>query len=161
MNRSGKLYWMAVLVCLATLGIPSVCFAETSNGKTSIEEVRQEASDLAEALKNYTVEQRDDAVKASKAALDDLDQRIDALQTRVDEDWDQMSQAVREETRENLKKFRDQRTRAAEWYGSMKASSASAWDEMKQGFSSAYGELAKAWEKAEEEFSEEKPRKDS
>lgn len=157
MNRSGKWYWIVVFLCIASLGISPVCFAATSDQETSIEEVRQEASELAEALKNYTIEQRDEAASASKAALDSLDERIDALQARVDEEWDQMSQAVRQETRENLKKFRDQRNRAAEWYGGMKASSASAWGEMKQGFSNAYGELTKAWEKAEEDFSAEKP----
>jgi len=161
MNRLRKLQWIMVFLCITSLGISPVCLAAASDEETSIEEVKQEASDLAEALKNYTVEQRDEAARASKAALDSLDERIDTLQARVDEDWDQMSQAVRKETRENLKKFRDQRTRAAEWYGSMKASSASAWDEMKLGFSNAYGELTEAWEKAEEEFSAEKPQKDS
>lgn len=152
MNRRGNSYWMVLLVCLVSLGISPVCLAGAADDETSIEEVRQEASDLMEALKNYAVEQRDEAASASKAALDRLDERIDTLQTRIDEDWDKMSHAVREETRENLKALRDQRTRVAEWYGSMKASSASAWEEMKQGFSNAYGELTKAWEKAETEF---------
>lgn len=156
MIRSGKLSWVVLLICIAVLGIPTVGYAEAADEATSIQEVKKEASELVEALKNYTADQRDEAMNASKNALDMLDERIDTLESRVDEDWDQLSQAARAETRESLKALRDQRTRAAEWYGSMKTSSTGAWEEMKKGFSNAYGELAQAWEKAEENFSDEK-----
>ena len=77
--------------------------------------------------------------------MDILDRRIDELETKIADDWDQMSGAAREKTRESLKTLRKKRNDVAEKYGSLKASSTSAWEEMKQGFSEAYQDLSDAW----------------
>ncbi|KEA62678.1 hypothetical protein ADIMK_3150 [Marinobacterium lacunae] len=78
-----------------------------------------------------------------------MDQRIDALQAKIDQNFDDMSDAARQEAREDMKTLRKLRNKTAEWYGSMKTSSADAWDQMKKGFSNAYKDLAEAWEKSE------------
>ncbi len=82
---------MALL--LTVLGAAQVSFAETYHKKTTAEEVKQEARDVIQALKGYTVEQRDEAIKKTKAALDNLDNRIEELETRVDKGWDKMNGA--------------------------------------------------------------------
>jgi len=87
-----------------------------------------------------------------KAALDNFDKRIDALETRIDSDWDKMDRAAREKIRASLSALRKQRAQAAEWYGNLKSSSADAWGHMKKGFSDAYRALSDAWEKSEKEF---------
>jgi len=46
------------------------------NDKTTAKEVRQQVTDAAEAIKNYTVDKRDEAARNAKAALDALDVRI-------------------------------------------------------------------------------------
>jgi hypothetical protein len=76
----------------------------------------------------------------------------DALESRVDNEWDQMTQTAREKARANLKTLRQQRNELAEWYGSFKNSSAGAWEQMKKGFSDAYQAMSDAWEKAQSEF---------
>jgi uncharacterized membrane-anchored protein YjiN (DUF445 family) len=78
--------------------------------------------------------------------LDAVDERIDTLQTRLDDNWDNMSKAAREKTQASMKALREQRTQVAEWYGSLKTSSDSAWDEIKEGFSQAYQALAETWD---------------
>lgn len=134
-------------------GISSMCFAETSTDKITMEEVKQEMQDAIQALKEYSIDQRDEAVKETKAALSRLDNRIDALEMRIDNNWDTMNEAVREKTRTTLKSLRKQRAQMAEWYGSLKSSSAAAWEDIKKGFSDAYTSLYNVWEKAEKENS--------
>lgn len=131
-------------------------FAKSHEDSTTIKAVQQEAQDLIEALKDYTADQRDAAIQRSKTALDILDRRIDELETKIADDWDQMSSAAREKTRESLKTLRKKRNDVAEKYGSLKASSTSAWEEMKQGFSDAYEDLSDAWAKSVNEFDKNK-----
>ncbi|MDZ7664726.1 MAG: hypothetical protein U5K27_05260 [Desulfotignum sp.] len=129
-----------------------VNFANASEDQTTINAVQQEARDLIEALKAYSADQREEAIERSKRALDILDRRIDELETKIADNWDQMSSAAREKTRESLKTLRKKRNDVAEKYGSLKASSASAWEEMKQGFSEAYQDLSDAWANSVNEF---------
>jgi chromosome segregation ATPase len=107
---------------------------------------------LIQALGAYTADQRDEAVQRAKTALNNLDERIDALEKRIDDNWDQMNKAAREKARANLKALRKQRNEVAEWYGSLKTSSADAWEHIKKGFSDAYKALGDAWGKSAREF---------
>jgi len=141
------------LPLLTILGVTPLCYAQTENANTSIEEVKKETQDLLQTIGSYTADKRDEAVQKIKEGLNKLDKRIDALEARIDKNWDKMNEAVRKETRENLRALRKQRNQVAEWYGSMKTSSADAWDHMKNGFSDAYKALVDAWEKSEKEFS--------
>ena len=142
-----------LLMLITMLGIAPLCYADKSGEKTSIEDVRQETRELIQALKSYSADQRDEAIQKSKSTLENLDRRIDALETRIDNNWDKMNKAARENARNSLKEVRKQRTKVAEWYGSLKSSSEDAWAHMKKGFSDAYNALYDAWEKSEEEFS--------
>lgn len=130
----------------------SQSFAQADNDKTTMQDVKQETQELISALKGYSIDQRDEAIQKTEQALKNLDKRIDAFEARIDKNWDQMSKAVRDKTRANLKALRKQRTDLAERYGSWKHSSADAWEHMKQGFSDAYQAVEDAWEKAESEF---------
>jgi len=148
-----KMFQSAILFSvIAMLGISSISFAQSSTDKTTINEVKQETQEAIQALKAYSVDQRDEAVKKTKATLDKLDSRIDALETRVDNNWDNMNAAARKKYRTALKSLRKQRTELAEWYGGMKSSSADAWEDIKKGISDAYTAFYDAWEKAEGEF---------
>lgn len=118
----------------------------------SIKEVKQKTQDLIQALGAYAADQRDEAIEKTKTGLDELDKRIDALETRIDNNWDQMNKAASEKARANLKALRKQRTEVAEWYGRLKTSSADAWEHMKKGFSDAYKKLSDTWEKSAKEF---------
>ncbi len=88
--------------------------------------------------------------------MESMGTRIEALQDRIDKNWDQMDQTAREKARNSLKALQRQRLQVSEWYGSLKSSTAGAWGEIKTGLSSAYTDLHDAWEKAEKEYSSEK-----
>ena len=142
----------SMFMLIAMLVITPLCYAESSEEKTSIEEVKQETQDLIQALGAYTADQRDEVIQRARTALNNLDKRIDALEKRIDDNWDQMNKAAREKARANLKSLHKQRVKVAEWYGSLKTGSAAAWEHMKKGFSDAYKALGDAWEKSAKEF---------
>jgi hypothetical protein len=145
-----------IIMLTAGLGMTLPGYSASSTDKTTTEEIKQETIELLQALKAYGVDQKDKAVEQARAALENLDDRIERLETEMLEQWEEMDQATRKKTQESLQALRQQRTRVAEWYGSMKSSSASAWEHMKQGFSSAYTALHEAWEKSEKEFNSDK-----
>ena len=139
----------AALLLIGGLGLgPGLAAAE----QTSADDIRRETAELLQALKSYGAEQRDEALDKSRSALDSLDRRIEALESRMLEQWDEMDAAARARTRESLQALREQRTRVAEWYGSLKSGSANAWEHIRQGFSSAYEAMLEAWEKSEHEL---------
>ena len=147
---------VSIFLLITLFGIAPLSHAETSSEKTSIEEVKQETQDLIQTIKAYTADQRDEAIQKTKSALENLDKRIDSLETRIDNNWDNTNKTAREKVRLNLKALRKQRIKVAEWYGSLKNSSADAWEHMKKGFSDAYQALYDAWEKSEQAFRSEK-----
>jgi hypothetical protein len=139
------------LMLIAGLCLSAPSFA-TDKGAATAEDIKQETAELLEALRSYGAEQRDEALERSQSALQNLDRRIEALESSMLEQWDQMDQAAREKSRASLQALREQRTRVAEWYGSLKSGSAEAWGHIKQGFSSAYEALNQAWENSEAEL---------
>ena len=70
-------------------------FSATAAEATSAENIKQETAELLEALKAYSTEQRDAAVEQSRIALENLDQRIDALEIQMLDQWDEMERSQR------------------------------------------------------------------
>jgi hypothetical protein len=146
-----KLFFQILLLA----GILNAAPAWTTEEKAT-EQVKQEGKEMLQALSGYTVEQRDEALRAAKTALDSLDTRIEALEKDVDTRWDSMDKVAREQARASLKELHKQRAQASEWYGSLKSSTGAAWEHMKKGFSEAYNDLSAAWKKSKQEFNPEK-----
>jgi hypothetical protein len=134
------------------LGVTVAGISAAAEDPDSAAEVKRETSELLQALKSYGAEQRDEALQKSRAALDRLDRRIEALETRMLEQWDEMDETARARARDSLQALREQRTRVAELYGSMKSGSAKAWGEIRQGFTNAYRALHDAWEQSEQDI---------
>jgi len=136
----------ALLLSLA-LALPSQ--ASLSPGdKASIAQVKQETRDLLQSIKSYSAAQRDEAIQEIEIAIVRLDNRIESLQNRIDNEWDRMAAPARMQARESLRSLQRQRIELAEWYGNLKGSSAAAWSKIRRGFSKAYSDINKAWEKA-------------
>ncbi|NOY73354.1 MAG: hypothetical protein GXP14_13470 [Gammaproteobacteria bacterium] len=141
-----------ILVMVIMLSISSSCFGQDLNEQTTIKDVNKEVQDVIRALKTFSLGQRDKAIEESKAALDKIDQRIDVLESDIDNSWGEMSEATQKKTRATLKVLRKQRTQLAEWYGGLKSSSADVWEGIKNDFSDAYKSFYDEWKKAETEF---------
>ena len=132
---------LCAVVLIGMLGLSPLCHAQTSSDKKSGDAVKQEPQN-----------QRDEAIQKTKTALDDLDKRIDELESDIDKNWDEMNKAARDSARDSLRALRKQRIQVAEWYGGLKNSAGNAWKQVEKGFSDAVKSLNDAWEKAEKEF---------
>jgi len=106
----------------------------------------------AEAIKGYSVDQRDEALKKAKAVLGDLDACIEPLESQLNEKWDQMDQSARKKAMATLATLRKQRNDVAECYGGLKHSSSKAWEDVKESFLKSYQELRSTFDKVKGEF---------
>jgi septal ring factor EnvC (AmiA/AmiB activator) len=139
------------MLMIAAFCFLPMSYAQASDDKTTIQDVKQETQELISRIKGYTADQRDEAIKQTEQALKKLDNRIDALETDISNSWDQIDKAARDKAQTGLKELRKQRIALAEWYGSLKSSSGSAWEQMKQGFADAYQNIIDAWAKVRSE----------
>jgi hypothetical protein len=151
--RIVKVARIALLGAMLMLPCATISFAsQHEEGKTTATEVKQKAAETYEALKDYTLEQRDEAVAAAEEKLVTLDKKIDAMQNDLDARWQAMNKATREKTRETIHKLKKEREDVAEWYGGMRHSSAEAWEEVKKGFADSYDRLERAFQDAKKDF---------
>jgi flagellin-specific chaperone FliS len=147
-NKAKWVFTMALFFVMASVSFA----AQPATDKTSAKEVKQKVSEATEAIKNYSVDQRDEALQKAKVILDELDARIDRMQLDLNKKWDQMDQVARRKATDSLTVLRKQRNEAAEWYGELKQSSSKAWEDVKKGFLNSYHTLWNSFDKARSEF---------
>lgn len=133
---------------VAVLGLTPATVALADSTDASFENVKQETTELMTELKTYSAEQRDEAVAAVGSALDTLDRKIDALDARIEEEWDEMSADARETSKESMAKLREQRAEVAEWFENLKSSSDDTWEDVKDEVSNAYEDLSDSFSEA-------------
>jgi predicted RNase H-like nuclease (RuvC/YqgF family) len=124
--------------------------AQQPTDKTTSEEVADKVA--AETIRHYSVDQRDEAVKKAKEILDDLDARMDRMNSQLNDQWERMDQRARQEMKTSLAALRRQRNEVFEWYGGLKHSSVNAWEDVKQGFLHSYQNLRHGFAKARREY---------
>lgn len=105
-----------------------------------------------EAIRGFSVRQREEAVDRARTTLDLVDRRILAWQTRIDRDWQRMDAATRARARQILSDLHRQRVEVAAWYGGLRHSSAEAWGDVRTGFANSYRQLAASMRRARAEF---------
>lgn len=138
---------------IAALALALACTIPTLHADdTSAKDVGRKLDEAGAAIKDYTVEQRDEAVSNAKAALDDLDARIERLAADIDARWEKLDAGARKKAYDSIKSLRRERNDVAEWMGALKHSSKEAWGEVKEGFAKSYDNLASTLKKAKDEF---------
>lgn len=141
---------LTLLIALVLAAAPLVLAAESD--RTTGREVGRKFDETAQAIKNYSADQRDDALKSARRLIEHADARIDELENNMNRNWDKMSTSARAHAQETMKKMRRQRQDLSQNYGELKRSSASAWDEVKNGFSRSYDALRESFSRAAKEF---------
>lgn len=147
-----KRSFLAMLCVSGALVLSSASCAQSDDDGTTVQDVEEETTQFLNTLRQYSAEQRDEAIDEASQALEKLDGRIMELESRIDRNWDTMSQQAREQARENLDSLRERRSELAGWYDEFRQSSASAWDEMRAGFTGAYRVMSDSWVNARREF---------
>lgn len=137
---------------IAIISILSVMPAFSADRPAEKKEVGKEVKEAVEAIKEYSVDQKDEAVKKGKAVLDHLDDHIEQLELRIKKDWDTMGDSARKTAKTSLEAIEKQRDEMAKWVGSMKQSSSGAWEDVKKGFVESYQSLSDSFDKAADKF---------
>jgi len=154
MKVKSNIYVVLAFSIICIFATQGAYASEESESSTTAKEVKQEVAEAVCAIKNYSVNQKDEAVKDIKKLIDNSDARIESVENWMEKKQSQMSQTTREKAKATLKELRKQRNEVAEWYGGLKYSSAEAWEDVKQGFSNGYNTLTKSLSKALNEFSD-------
>ncbi|MDN5849343.1 MAG: hypothetical protein L0H63_06830 [Nitrococcus sp.] len=136
-----------VVVVPATLAA-----AQHGTGQDKVGSVQEETTEAIEAIKQYSAAQRDQALARAKALIEELDVRIAELKTWIDQHWDPMQAAARQQARDTLSQLEAQRADLAEAYETLETSSSSAWEDVKQGFLKSYRTLRKSFDEARSEL---------
>ena len=142
---------MFLSILLFLSGTSSIA-GEKPDRETTLKEVSQEVKEAVKAIEDYSVDQRDEALRKVRIAVNHLDDRIDELNIRVEKKWDQMDKGARDKARALLKSLRKKRNELAQWYGGMEHSSVKAWKHVKKGFLESFETLSEAYGKALKEF---------
>lgn len=144
----------SVKLSIASLAMVSLMTALTISNAMAVNaaDPKQEMKEAAEAIAEYSVEQKDAATSKAREMMNDLDNRIDSIEKRMAENWDGLKQSTREQYRETLKTLRKKRNILSEYYGSLKHSSKDAWQEVRDGFAKSYNQLVLSWQQAETEM---------
>jgi Spy/CpxP family protein refolding chaperone len=132
------------LLAASALSLP----AQTTSAQTTSKDVGQKASETGEAIKDYTIEKKNEAVAQAKKLTADLDAKIKDLEAEASKQTGEAKAKAQAQLRD-LKAKRAAASRKASDLG--KATKAS-WERAKEGFADAYRDLATAYEKAAAEF---------
>ena len=144
-----------VLMLALTVPLAQGHAAETEgDGEATVESLRQEIQSLDQELREFTTERWDRLMTDIEQVLESLDARIETLENRLDEDWDEADRLTRAQARKALASLRRERARVTEWYERMQDSADFTWESMKEGFNDAFDQLSKDWESAEQTIRE-------
>lgn len=128
--------------------------AAENDGDATVESLRQEVQSLNQELEAFTTERRERLMTDIEEVLSSIDARIEALENRLQEDWNKADKLTRAQAQTALASLRRERARVAEWYERMQVSADFTWESMKEGFKDAFDELSEAWQGAEQKVRE-------
>jgi TolA-binding protein len=118
------------------------------------DDVQREARELAETLRSYSAEQKDQALEDAERALSELNAEVERLQGRMEERWSELDREARQRLEENLDQLEEEQALLAERYEALIGASGDAWARVREGFMAAYQDLRDAWRETERELAE-------
>jgi len=134
---------MLAIALSVLLTLPAFALAQTT-GK----DVKQKAGETAEAIRDYTVERKDQAVAHARKLSNDLEVKIKELEAKAS----RASGETKVKAQQQIDELKQKRDQAQKKLAELKEASAASWDAAKTGFADAYRDLRQAYDKAAGEF---------
>jgi hypothetical protein len=116
--------------------------------QTTGKNVGQKAAETGEAIRDYSVEKKDEAVAHAKRLAADLDARIKELEVRAAKETGE----AKDKAQAQLKELRAKRAETSRKLGELGRAGRASWDRAKEGFANAYRDLATAYDRAAAEL---------
>lgn len=123
--------------------------AQQTDELITSDEVKADVSQAMDAVRAYTVQQRDEALVTAREGLVKLDAEIERREKALRENWAELDEATREEYSATVSSLRAARNELGERVGALQTGSADAWAELKQGFANAYDAFESRWREAD------------
>jgi Spy/CpxP family protein refolding chaperone len=134
----------AALVTIALLTASPL----SAPAQTTSTDVSQKASETGEAIKDYTVEKKNEAVAHAKKLTADLDAKIKDLEAAAAKQTGE----AKAKAQAQLRDLKAKRAVASKKASDLGRATKASWDRAKEGFADAYRDLATAYDKAAAEF---------
>ena len=141
MSRRIMIIAIAAVVLLAAAPRPAAA-------QTSAQDVSKKATETGEAIRDYTVERKDEAVAHARKLASDLDTKIKELEAQASKQTGEAKTRLQAQ----IKDLKAKRDAAGARLNDLTRASKASWDRAKEGFANAYRDLAQAYEKAAGEF---------
>jgi hypothetical protein len=133
----------ALIVAISVIANSAVLVtAQTASG------VSQKASETGQAIKEYTVEKKDEAVAYAKKITADLDAKIKGLEAQASKQTGE----IKTKSQAQIKDLKAKRSKASKKVTELSRATKASWDKAKEGFADAYRDLAVAYDEAVAEF---------
>ena len=132
---------------VVTIGLLATA-APQAKAQTTSQDVSQKASETGQAIKDYTVEKKDEAVAHAKKITADLDAKIKDLEAQASKQTGE----IKAKSQAQIKDLKAKRTKASQKVTELSRATKASWDKAKEGFADAYRDLASAYDKAVAEF---------
>ena len=116
--------------------------------QTTSKDVSQKASETGQAIKDYTVEKKDEAVAHAKKVTADLEAKIKELEAQASKQTGE----IKAKSQAQIKELKAKRTKASQKVTELSRATKASWEKAKEGFADAYRDLASAYDRAAAEF---------
>ena len=116
--------------------------------QTTSQDIKQKASETGQAIRDYSVEKKDEAVAHAKKATADLGAKIKELETQAA----RQTGEIKARSQEQIKDLKTKRAKASQKATELGRATKASWERAKEGFADAYRDLASAYDKAATEF---------
>ena len=139
----------AIVVTFGLLATPApYASGQTPPPRTTTGEVGQKASETVQAIRDYTVEKKDEAVAHAKQATADLEAKIKDLEAQAAKQTGEL----KAKSQAQIKDLNAKRAKASQKAADLGRATKASWEKAKEGFADAYRDLASAYDKAAAEF---------
>ena len=130
----------AVVAATVFLGTSALA----AQAQTSARDVAQKGSETGEAIRDYAVERKDEAIAHARKLAADLDARIKELESQAGTEAGE----AKTKSKQMIKDLKAKRTKVSRKLRDLTKASKASWDAAKNGFADAYRDLAVAYDKA-------------
>lgn len=116
--------------------------------QTTAKDVGQKMAETGEAIKDYTVDKKDEAVAHAKKLGSGIDAKIKELEAQASKQTGE----AKTKSEQMIKDLKAKRAKVSAKLNDLSKATKASWDETKKGFADAYRDLAMSYDKAVAEF---------
>jgi uncharacterized protein YukE len=129
--------------------VPGAALTPTGSVRAQTgKDIKEKASDTVDAIKDYAVEKKQEAVGYARKLSRKADAELKDLEAKASKTTGE----AKTKSQQQIAELKKKRAAASKKLGELRKATASSWDAAKQGFVDAYKDLRNSLDKAADEF---------